>query len=86
MIVLQGSQVAVGTSTGAASNFGNASAVRLLNITNTAQLITLEKADGTDVGTFTLYGGSSEVLKKSPTDKLFAAGIGVVGVAVGFSH
>tara|TARA_E500000331_G_C17209832_1_gene693138 strand:+ start:1114 stop:1374 length:261 start_codon:yes stop_codon:yes gene_type:complete len=86
MIVLQGTQAAVGQNTGAASDFGGASAVRLLNITNTAQLITLEQADGTDIGTFTLYGGSSEILKKSPTDKLFAAGAGIVGVAVGFSH
>ena len=86
MIILQGTQAAVGQNTGAASDFGGASAVRLINSTTAVHLVTLEKADGTDIGTFSLAGGESEIVKKSPTDKLFAAGAGIVGVAVGFSH
>ena len=86
MIVLQGTQAACGTATGTASNFGGASAVRLVNSTTAVHLVTLEQADGTDIGTFSLAGGESEIVKKSPTDKIFAANAGVLGVAVGFSH
>jgi len=86
MIVLQGTQAACGTSSGAASNFGGASAVRLVNTHTSAHLVTLEEAGGTDIGTFTLAAGETEILKKSPTDKIFAANAGVLGVAVGFSH
>ena len=86
MIVLQGTQAACGTTSGAASNFGSASAVRLINTHTAAHLVTLEQAGGTDIGTFTWAAGATEVLKKAPTDKIFAANAGVLGVAVGFSH
>ena len=69
-----------------ASNFGNAKTVRLVNTTTTGYLVTLEQADGTDIGTMTLMGGESVVIHKNPTDKLFAANAGVKGAAVGFSH
>ena len=55
-----------------ASNFGNAKTVRLVNTTTTGYLVTLEQADGTDIGTMTLMGGESVVIHKNPTDKLFA--------------
>ena len=43
MIVLQGTQVACGANTGAASTFGGASAVRLFNSGTAVRLITLER-------------------------------------------
>jgi hypothetical protein len=86
MIILEGTQAACGTTSGAASTFGAASAVRLINTHTSAHLVTLEEAGGTDIGTFTLAAGASEVVKKSPTDKIFAANAGVLGVAVGFSY
>jgi hypothetical protein len=46
----------------------------------------LEQAGGTDIGTLTLGAKDVVVLKKAPTDKIFAANTGVKGVAVGFSH
>ena len=86
LVVLQGTEAACGVNTGAASNFGSASAVRLFNGGTTPHLVTLEQADGTDIGTVTIGAKESVVLKKSPTDKIFAADAAVLGVAVGFSH
>tara|TARA_R110002074_G_scaffold200265_1_gene368205 strand:+ start:563 stop:823 length:261 start_codon:yes stop_codon:yes gene_type:complete len=86
MIQLLGTEAACGTSSGAASNFGGTSAVRLINTTTAVHLVTLEEAGGTDIGTFTLGGGASEVIRKLPTDKIFAANAGVLGVAVGFTY
>ena len=86
MIVLQGTQAACGTTTGAASTFGDASAVRLFNSGTTIRLITLEKTDGTDIGTISLNAKAEITLRKSPSDKIFAASAEVLGVAVGFSY
>ena len=49
-------------------------------------LVTLEQAGGTDIGTCTIAPKEVVVLKKAPTDKIFAANAAVLGVAVGFSH
>lgn len=86
LIVLQGTQVACGVNTGAAKTFGGASAVRLFNGGTAPHLVTLEKSDGTDIGTVTIGAKEAVVLKKSPSDKIFAADASVLGVAVGFSH
>jgi len=86
LVVLQGTEAACGTNTGGASNFGGASAVRLINTGTAVHLVTLEQADGTDIGTCTIAPKEVVVLKKAPTDKIFAADAGVKGVAVGFSH
>ena len=86
LVVLQGTEAVCGTNTGGASNFGGASAVRLINTGTAVHLVTLEQADGTDIGTCTIAPKEVVVLKKAPTDKIFAADAGVKGVAVGFSH
>tara|TARA_Y100001937_G_C6926304_1_gene244034 strand:+ start:104 stop:376 length:273 start_codon:yes stop_codon:yes gene_type:complete len=81
---LRGTEAALGTSTGAASNFSRAKYVRLINggASTTRHLVTLEQSDGTDIGTITLSGGEEVVIKKDPTDQLFAANAAVLGVAV----
>ncbi len=81
---IRGTEAALGTSTGAASNFSCAKYVRLVNTgaSTTRYLVTLEQSDGTDIGTFTLSGGEELVVKKDPTDQLFAANASVLGVAV----
>ena len=86
MIVLQGTQAACGTTSGAASTFGDASAVRLFNSGTAVRLITLERPDGTDIGTISLNAKAEITLRKSPSDKIFAASAEVLGVAVGFSY
>ena len=82
VLKLKGTQAACATTTGAASTFGSATVVRLVNSTAAAHLITLEQTDGTDIGTCTIAGGDTVFIKKSPTDKIFAANAGVLGVAV----
>jgi hypothetical protein len=86
MIRLLGTQVACGTLTGTASSFGNSNAVRLFNSGTAVHLVTLEKADGTDIGTISLNAKAEIILRKSPTDKIFAANAAVLGVAVGFHY
>ena len=86
MIRLLGTQAACGTLTGTASTFGNSNAVRLFNSGTAVHLVTLEQADGTDIGTISLNAKAEIILRKSPTDKIFAANAAVLGVAVGFSY
>jgi hypothetical protein len=85
-IVLRGTEAACATATESASNFGGASLVRLINTGTAVHLVTLEQAGGTDIGTCTIAPKEVVFLRKSPTDKIFAADAGVKGVAVGFSH
>ena len=77
-------EAALGTSTGAASNVGTSEFVRLHNIaaTGTEYLVTLEQSDGTDLGTFSLDGSDTVIIKKEPSDKLFAANAAVLACGV----
>ena len=86
MITLLGNQAACGTTSGAASTFGDSSAVRLFNSGTAIRVVTLEQADGTDIGTISLNAKAEITLRKSPTDKIFAASAEVLGVAVGFTY
>ena len=77
-------EAALGTSSGAASNVGTSEFVRLHNTatTGTEYLVTLEAADGTDVGTFSLDGSDTVIIKKLPTEQLFAANAAVLACGV----
>ncbi len=77
-------EAALGTSTGAASNVSSSEFVKLFNSANqnTQHLVTLEQADGTDIGTFTVGGHESIIIHKEPTDKLFAADAAVLACGV----
>lgn len=77
-------EAALGTSTGAASNVGSSEFVRLHNTaaTGTEYLVTLEEAGGTDIGTFSLDGSDTVIIRKRATDKLFAANAAVVACGV----
>lgn len=77
-------EAALGTSSGAASNVGSSEFVRLINSADsgTEHLVTLEESGGTDIGTFTLGGHESVVIRKASTDKLFAANAAVLACGV----
>ena len=77
-------EAALGTNTGAASNVSSSEFVWLLNTaaTGTEYLVTLEQADGTDIGTFSLDGSDTVIIKKAPTDQLFAANAAVLACGV----
>ena len=77
-------EAALGVNTGAASNIGTTEFVRLHNTaaTGTEQLVTLEESDGTDIGTFSLDGSDTVIIKKASSDKLFAANAAVLACGV----
>ena len=77
-------QAALGTSSGAASNVGSSEFVRLYNsaAAGTEHLVTLEESGGTDIGTFSLEGLDTVIIRKASTDKLFAADAAVVACGV----
>ena len=86
--LIKGTQAACGTDAAGASLFGGASAVRLVNTTSTARVITVIDSVGgsTTIGTFTMLGNSVEIVGKKSTEAIFAADATVLGAAVGFSN
>ena len=84
--LIKGAEAASPTSTGAASTFGSATVVRLVNTDTSAHLVTLvEAANGNAVGSFTMPAGSVEFLEKVSTYAIFAANAGVKGASAGFT-
>ena len=77
-------EAALGVNTGAASNVGTTEFVRLHNTaaTGTEYLVTLEQSDGTDIGTFSLDGSDTVIIKKASSDKIFAANAAVLACGV----
>jgi len=73
MIKVVGTEAAAPTSTGAGTNLGNATMIRCYNSGGTARLITVQLADNTAIGTFTLAAGAVEYVDKNITDEIFAA-------------
>jgi hypothetical protein len=73
MFKVKGTEAAAPTSTGAGSNVGNATMVRCYNSGSTARLVTVQLADNTAIGTFTLAAGAVEYVDKDNTDEIFAA-------------
>jgi|TARA_B100001094_G_C18161637_1_gene789720 hypothetical protein len=86
--LIKGTQAACGTDAANASLFGGAAAVRLVNTTGTARLVTVIDAVGgsTTIGTLTLLGNTVEIVGKKSTEAIFAADASVLGAAVGFAN
>tara|TARA_R100000234_G_scaffold107449_1_gene78511 strand:+ start:280 stop:534 length:255 start_codon:yes stop_codon:yes gene_type:complete len=79
---LLGSEAACGTSSGAASTFGDTDDVRLVNSGSTNRLVTVTDSSGNTVSTFTLIAGEVAFLRKKREEKVFAAHAEVLGVGV----
>ena len=73
MIKVVGTEIAAPTSAGAGTNLGNATMVRCYNSGGTDRLITVQLADNTLIGTFTLKTKEVEYVDKNITDEIFAA-------------
>ena len=73
MIKVKGTEAAAPTSTGTGTNLGNATMVRCYNSGGTDRLITVQLADNTAIGTFTLKTKTVEYVDKDHTDEIFAA-------------
>ena len=85
--LIKGTEAACGTNAAGSSTFGGATAVRLVNTTGTARVVTVinEVGGSTTIGTFTLLGNTKEVVEKRPTEAIFAAHNSVRGAAVGYT-
>jgi len=87
---IKGTQIAVPNSVGAASNFGNATCVRLVNNSNsTGRTVTVaeDNSGSTTIGTFSLLSGQTEYLEKNPTDVVYVGGgTDCLGAKVGLTN
>ena len=77
-----GSEAACGTTSGAASTFGETDDVRLVNTGSTNRLVTITDASGNTVATFTLIAGEVTFVRKARDEKIVAAHAEVLGVGV----
>ena len=84
--LIKGTEAACGTNAAGASTFGSATAVRLINNSATARLVTVidEVGGSTTIGTFTMPGNTVEIVEKKSTEAIFAAANTVLGAAVGY--
>ena len=64
IIKVKSTEAAAGTGSGTGSNVSSATCVRAVNSGTTARLVTVEVAGGTDIGTFTMPGGTVEYIEK----------------------
>ena len=85
--LIKGTEAACGTNAAGASTFGSATAVRLINNSGTARLVTVidEVGGSTTIGTFTMPGNTVEIVEKKSTEAIFAAANTVLGAAVGYT-
>ena len=73
MIKVIGTEQAAPTTSGAGTNLSNATMIRCYNSGSTDRLITIQLADNTAIGTFTLKTKEVEYVDKDITHEIFAA-------------
>ena len=84
--LLVGAEIACPTTVGAATSFGGAQVVRLVNTNGSAQKVTvLEEQSGAGIGSMTMPAGSVEFLEKKSTEVVLAASEDVLGTKVGYT-
>jgi len=84
--LLVGAEIACPTNAGAATSFGAATVVRLVNTDTDAHKITiLEEQSGSGIGSMTLPPNSVEYVEKRSSYVIFAADASVLGTKVGFT-
>ena len=86
--LIKGAEAACGTDAAGSSLFGSATAVRLVNTTSTARLVTVIDSVGgsTTIGSFTMPGNTVEIVEKKSTEAIFAADATVLGAPVGYTN
>ena len=81
-----GAEIVCPTTTGTATSFSEASAVRLVNTDSSAHVVSIvETQSGTGIGSFTMPGTSVEVLEKGYTHCVFAINAAIKRAKVGFT-
>ena len=82
-----GAEIVCPTTTGTATSFSEASAVRLVNTDSSAHVVSVvETQSGTGIGSFTMPASSIEVLEKGYTQCVFASNAAIKGAKVGFTN
>ena len=82
-----GAEIVCPTTTGTATSFSEASAVRLVNTDSSAHVVSVvETQSGTGIGSFTMPGSAVEVLEKGYTQCVFASNAAIKGAKVGFTN
>ena len=85
--LILGAEEACPTTTGTATSFTQASAVRLVNTDSSAHVVSVvETAGGSGIGSFTMPATSVEFLEKEYSQCVFASNASVKGSKVGFTH
>ena len=85
---IKGTQIVVPNSVGAATNFSNATCVRLVNNGSSGRTVTVaeDRSGSTTIGTFSLLSGQTEFLEKNPWEVVFVGGgTDVQGASVGLT-
>lgn len=84
---LLAAEIALPTTTGAATSFTEATVVRLVNTDTTAHVVSIvETQGGSALGSMTLPGGTVEQIVKSASYCVFADSALVKGTKVGFTN
>ena len=82
-----GAEIVCPTTTGTATSFSEASAVRLVNTDSSAHVVSIvETQSGTGIGSFTMPATSVETLENKYTHCGFASNAAVKGAKVGFTN
>lgn len=86
--LIKAAEAACGTNAAGASTFGSATAVRLVNNSGTARLVTVidEVGGSVTIGSFTMPGNSVEIVEKKKTEAIYAANAAVLGSKVGYTN
>jgi len=89
-LLIKGEQIIVPNTVGAATSFGNATCVRLVNVDNSdGRNVTIasDNTGNTTIGSFPLLAQTSEIIEKNPTDVVYVGGgTDVKGTPVGFTN
>ena len=84
--LLLGSESALPITTGTATSFSEASAVRLVNNSTTAYVVTVvETQNGSVIGSMTMPGNSVEIIQKQYTHCVYAEDASIRGAKVGLT-
>ena len=85
--LILGAEEACPTTTGTATSFTQASAVRLVNTDSNDHVVSVvETQSGTGIGSFTMPATSVEVLEKGYKHCVFASNAAVKGAKVGLTN
>ncbi len=89
-LIVKGTHEVLADSVGAATSFGNATCVRLVNISSSdGRTVTVasDNTGNTTIGSFALLAQQTEIIEKKPTDVVYVGGgSDVKGTPIGFTN